>query len=167
MTEGEKTCKVCGLPKPIESFHRHRYGGHLNICKVCLSEQAKTAAKRRYENNPTLRTRYGDRSLVYVLQCPLGGPIKIGTSTNFPSRLKTYIFHSMVSVHVLATRDGDVGVEQELLKRFPQWRISHSATSEWFYPNNEIWQHIKNDPVWRVENEMNMSLDIIYPPHLK
>ena len=54
-----KTCKKCGVEKPIDNFYTHKgmSDGHLNICKECVNERMAN-----YRQDNLVRIRKYDRN---------------------------------------------------------------------------------------------------------
>jgi hypothetical protein len=76
-----KTCKTCGIEKPLEEFQRNKVckDGHVGQCKSCLSEQRKEAYREqtpeqratREAKVKTYRKRYLEKKLAEAGELPL------------------------------------------------------------------------------------------------
>jgi hypothetical protein len=73
--------------------------------------------------------------MIYFVQGPEGGPIKIGTTTNLGSRLPNLEASSGQSLGVLGVMDGGRPEERELHRRFAHLL---AAGREWFHPGDDL-----------------------------
>lgn len=71
---------------------------------------------------------------VYFIQGVDGGPIKIGTSTDVESRLRTLQCASPVKLRVVGVVSGGVGLESQLHRRL----ALHRLHGEWFAAAPEV-----------------------------
>lgn len=77
--------------------------------------------------------------LLYFIQAEIGGPIKIGVSTDPQARLATLQSGSPFPLRILATAPGGYEYESELHARFTKDRLH----GEWFNPTSELLQLIR------------------------
>jgi hypothetical protein len=77
--------------------------------------------------------------MIYFLQSPEGGPVKIGTSLRLSSRLKTLGKEQGQALQVLGITKGEQRREKELHGRFAHLRIQ----GEWFQPGPELLRFIR------------------------
>lgn len=73
-------------------------------------------------------------SVVYFVTPIRSRRVKIGTSTDFPSRLKAIQATNHVPLSVLLLMPGDIGTEGQLHQRFRKYRVR----GEWFTLSDEI-----------------------------
>jgi len=71
---------------------------------------------------------------VYFIQAGEDGPIKIGHTSNVPSRLKSLQTGHAAKLKVLGQCEGDKKLEKSLHHKFAE----HRLTGEWFNPVQEI-----------------------------
>lgn len=72
--------------------------------------------------------------MVYFIQAIDGGRIKIGTTIQLATRLKTLVKECEADLRVLAVIDGDRDVERGLHDRFSELRVA----GEWFEPGDDL-----------------------------
>jgi hypothetical protein len=72
--------------------------------------------------------------VVYFIQAVDGGRIKIGTTIQLATRLKTLANECETDLRILAVMDGDRGVERAIHERFSGLR----AVGEWFEPGDDL-----------------------------
>lgn len=73
-------------------------------------------------------------SVVYLVECGPGGPIKIGFTDDAYRRLSKAQSDSPYELRLLATMPGGPELEAELHARFGEYRIR----GEWFWPAQEL-----------------------------
>jgi Meiotically up-regulated gene 113 len=77
--------------------------------------------------------------LIYFVQSPDGGPVKIGHSGDFPTRVRQLEAHYGQPLAVLATMDGGREEEAELHHRFAHLRLGRT---EQFRPASDLVAYI-------------------------
>lgn len=105
----------------------------LEIEDPAIVARAVETGRRRYETNRWREEPEPRTSLVYYLR--VGPFVKIGTTTDLPTRLKAYPPDAVV----LAVEDGDRKVEH---RRHKQFRSCLAERNEWFHPSAELIEHI-------------------------
>lgn len=97
-------------------------------------DAAIDAWRDRNPDGPGVRPAEGPAAVVYVLRAANDGLVKIGTTTDLPSRLKNIRAMSGVPLEVLCVLPGDATVERQLHARFRE----HRAHGEWFRPAPDL-----------------------------
>jgi hypothetical protein len=77
--------------------------------------------------------------VIYFVQRPSGGPIKIGTTTDLSQRLPALTCQYKTKLTVLAIMDGHHSVEASLHKQFHRLNVQ----DEWFDPAPKLLSFIK------------------------
>jgi T5orf172 domain len=77
--------------------------------------------------------------VIYFLQSPDGGPVKIGFTDNLPARHRALERHYGCPLAILATMDGDRAVETQIHERFAASRFGRT---EQFRPTAELMEFI-------------------------
>lgn len=80
--------------------------------------------------------------MIYFIQAGPSGPIKIGYTADFRSRLAAYETHSPTDMTPLAVMDGSEFLEQQLHVQFSDARIK----GEWFRPTEALLAYIGGLP---------------------
>jgi len=79
------------------------------------------------------------KKVVYFVQSRLGGPIKIGLTTEPKQRLKQLQNGSPIPLQILGALRGDAKVEAAIHERFRKLRLH----DEWFEPSMELVEFIR------------------------
>ena len=79
------------------------------------------------------------KKVVYFVQSRLGGPIKIGLTTEPKQRLKQLQNGSPIPLQILGALRGDEKVEAAIHERFRKLRLH----GEWFEPSMELVEFIR------------------------
>jgi hypothetical protein len=112
-------------------------GSPVSLCRIHLVLAAQyivdmqRARKEAARKTPVGRPKLGRPQVVYYLR--LGNRIKIGTSTNLPTRLL-----ALPHDEVLAVEPGGNAVEHNRHLQFAK----HRKTGEWFASSPELREHI-------------------------
>jgi len=77
--------------------------------------------------------------VVYFVQSRLGGPIKIGLTTELSQRLKQLQNESPIPLQIVGALRGDEKVEAAIHERFRKLRLH----GEWFEPSTELVEFIR------------------------
>jgi len=77
--------------------------------------------------------------IVYFVQSRLGGPIKIGLTTQLNQRLKQLQNESPIPLQIVGALRGDEKVEAAIHERFRKLRLH----GEWFEPSTELVEFIR------------------------
>lgn len=78
---------------------------------------------------------------VYFLQSDIGGPIKIGCSSNIPRRAEEIQMYCPFRLVPIGTMDGDLIEEQKIHKQFERSRLH----GEWFTDTPKLHQFIRDN----------------------
>lgn len=77
--------------------------------------------------------------IVYFVQSRLGGPIKIGLTTQLNQRLKQLQNESPIPLDIVGALHGDEQVESAIHERFRKLQLH----GEWFEPSKELVEFIR------------------------
>lgn len=80
--------------------------------------------------------------MIYFLQAPDGGLIKIGTTIRLTERLKVHQTETRQRLLVLGVMDGARKRERELHRQFASIRVYPGWQSEWFHPDTGLIEFI-------------------------
>jgi transcriptional regulator with XRE-family HTH domain len=121
-------------PAPISSVDAGALREAMETCKQQYGELMRTfdtmfdiLANQRYKR-------------IYVIQQGRSGPLKIGTSFDPESRMRTLQTGVIDGLTLLHQFDGDEQIERQLHARFNQYRLA----GEWFSPSSEILNWVRS-----------------------
>lgn len=112
------------------------YRRNLYLSKATDAERAEVDALVRAESIRLAKKADAIKagSVVYFIQSGEDGPIKIGTSSNFSSRLASLRTSQPHEIAVLAVVSGGRSLERSYHKKFADMRV----VGEWFDPQEPI-----------------------------